>query len=92
MIEVTKMVTEKGTGIRIQNHEPLVEATTETKLRNQAQGLTGLLPMRAGLIDHGMHTEMTHFIRTSRKMVHCIVTLVRVVHRISVMACILCQL
>lgn len=41
MIEVTTTVTEKGTGIGIQKHEPLAETTIAIKTTSRVRGWTG---------------------------------------------------
>ena len=41
MIEATTTVTEKGTGIGIQKHEPLAETTIAIKTTSQVRGWTG---------------------------------------------------
>lgn len=41
MIEATTMVTEKGTGIGIQKHEPLAETTIAIKMTSRVRGWTG---------------------------------------------------
>lgn len=93
MTEVKTMVTEKETGM-FQNHEPLAATTIATKMRDQTQGFTDQLlpPVKADLIDHGIHTGMTHFLHTRRKMVHFTPTPLKLVCQMSHMGCILFQL
>lgn len=92
MTEVKTMATEKETGT-FQNHELLDATTVATNLRDQIQRFTDqLAPVRADLIDHGIHTDMTHFLHTSRKMVHFTPTPLKPVCLTLHMGCILYQL
>lgn len=59
MIEVTIMVTEKGTGILTQNCEELDGAIIATKWRSPTQSQSGCLRVRAVQRDHGVHIGMT---------------------------------
>lgn len=79
MTEVKTMGTEKETGIIIQNHERLAAITIATKPRDQTQELTDRLSVRADLIDRGILIDVTHILHTSRKMVHCTLTPLRLV-------------
>lgn len=92
MTKVKIMATEKETGM-FQNHEPVDATTIAINLRDQIQRFTDqLAPVKADLIDHGIHTDMTRFLHTSRKMVHFTLTPLRLVCQMLLMGCILYQL